>query len=252
MRGEGEIVSDASQGPGWWFASDGKWYPPYTQTAQPVPSFTPQATPGLGDTRRPRIWPGITALVAGTLCLVVGLVLFGVVGFAGLVGSPVYQAPVTVSVKCDIGDYYVYQHVGSQISGPGFSYSQSGVPTLTSQKVQVRGPEGAQVATWSTSGGETITKGSWIYVNTVGFHAARAGAYQVHIAAVSPSAVIVGPSLGSQFLRAAPWLIMVGVGGLVAIAGLVLLIVSLVRRNRQNRIPWDYGGPPGQWVTQTR
>ena len=35
-------MSDVSQGPGWWQASDGKWYPPeqgQTATAPPPPSF---------------------------------------------------------------------------------------------------------------------------------------------------------------------------------------------------------------------
>ena len=33
-------MSDVSQGPGWWLASDGKWYPP---EAQPGPAPTPTA-----------------------------------------------------------------------------------------------------------------------------------------------------------------------------------------------------------------
>jgi Domain of unknown function (DUF4234) len=30
-------MSDVSQGPGWWMASDGKWYPPETAPAAPPP-----------------------------------------------------------------------------------------------------------------------------------------------------------------------------------------------------------------------
>jgi len=240
-----------SQGPGWWFASDGKWYPPSALPAQPIPSLTPSTALGLSIPRRPRIWPAITALVVGSVFAVVGVALLILVGFAGLFGSHVFQAPVTISVRCHVGDYYVYQYVGSQVSGPGFSFSHSGLPTLTRHLVQVRGPDGTRVATWPTGGGETITKGSSTYEDTVGFHADRSGTYEVHIAAVSPPGVIVGPSLGSQFVRAAPWLILVGVGGLVAIAGLVVLIVSLVRRGRQNGIPPYVGGPPNQWVTPT-
>ena len=39
-------MSDASQGPGWWLASDGKWYPPELWTGPPQagPSF-PQGAP---------------------------------------------------------------------------------------------------------------------------------------------------------------------------------------------------------------
>jgi hypothetical protein len=40
-------MSDSSQGPGWWEASDGKWYPPEAFPAQPYPSHRhpPQAYP---------------------------------------------------------------------------------------------------------------------------------------------------------------------------------------------------------------
>ena len=34
---QGNQVSDASEGPGWWQASDGKWYPPTAQPAAPPP-----------------------------------------------------------------------------------------------------------------------------------------------------------------------------------------------------------------------
>jgi Domain of unknown function (DUF4190) len=40
-------MSDTSQGPGWWLASDGKWYPPELWTGPPTsgPAF-PQSAPG--------------------------------------------------------------------------------------------------------------------------------------------------------------------------------------------------------------
>jgi hypothetical protein len=44
-------MSDTSQGPGWWLASDGKWYPPELWTGPPlsgpaVPQGAPGAYPG--------------------------------------------------------------------------------------------------------------------------------------------------------------------------------------------------------------
>jgi hypothetical protein len=44
-------MSDTSQGPGWWLASDGKWYPPELWTGPPlsgpaVPQGAPSAYPG--------------------------------------------------------------------------------------------------------------------------------------------------------------------------------------------------------------
>ena len=44
-------MSDTSQGPGWWLASDGKWYPPELWTGPPLtgpafPQGAPDAYPG--------------------------------------------------------------------------------------------------------------------------------------------------------------------------------------------------------------
>lgn len=47
-------MSDVSQGPGWWLASDGKWYPPHTapqaavQSEHDVPPATSQFQPAPG------------------------------------------------------------------------------------------------------------------------------------------------------------------------------------------------------------
>jgi hypothetical protein len=38
-------MSDVSQGPGWWLASDGKWYPPETWTGPPLPTAMPAGSP---------------------------------------------------------------------------------------------------------------------------------------------------------------------------------------------------------------
>ncbi len=48
-------MSDTSQGPGWWLASDGKWYPPELWTGPPsagpwAPQSTPPANPGQAPT----------------------------------------------------------------------------------------------------------------------------------------------------------------------------------------------------------
>jgi hypothetical protein len=45
--GNGQHMSDTSQGAGWWLASDGKWYPPETWTGPPrAETLTPEADPG--------------------------------------------------------------------------------------------------------------------------------------------------------------------------------------------------------------
>ncbi|MGA2037093.1 MAG: hypothetical protein ABSH04_05865 [Acidimicrobiales bacterium] len=238
-------MSDVPQGSGWWLASDGKWYAPHLH-----PFAAP--APVAGTIKAPRLWPGIVLLSVGCTCAIAGFVLFIVIGFAGLIGSRTYNVPAVVTVTCHTGDYYVYQHTGSQVSAPGFSYSNSGFPTLRPNNVIVIDPDGEHVSTWSGDGSETITKGSWIYSNAVGFHASDPGEYRVQITGISSSSVIVAPSLGSEFLRAAAWLILVGVGALIVVVGGVLLIVALVRRSRAKKhafYGWPY--PPGSHLAQT-
>lgn len=52
-------MSDAAQGPGWWQASDGKWYPPEPAQGPPRPQVQPAAQKKGGCLRR----VGIAALV---------------------------------------------------------------------------------------------------------------------------------------------------------------------------------------------
>jgi len=42
-------VSDVSQGPGWWLASDGKWYPPEQEPGPVAPDLPPMSAPGAGS-----------------------------------------------------------------------------------------------------------------------------------------------------------------------------------------------------------
>jgi hypothetical protein len=42
-------VSDVSQGPGWWLASDGKWYSPEQKPGPVAPDLPPMETPGTGS-----------------------------------------------------------------------------------------------------------------------------------------------------------------------------------------------------------
>ncbi|HBX10284.1 MAG TPA: hypothetical protein DEG13_10955, partial [Candidatus Microthrix parvicella] len=80
-------MSDQAQGPGWWQASDGKWYPPQT-AAQPFPStaqglpVASAANPGSGDLEagKQTPWYERTWVLALSLlfCFPIGLILLWV------------------------------------------------------------------------------------------------------------------------------------------------------------------------------
>jgi hypothetical protein len=73
-------MSDQSQGPGWWVASDGKWYPPQPSTAAP-PAATGYGAPGPGSPGPPPSGSSSTGLLLGIGALVV-LLLLGGLAFA--------------------------------------------------------------------------------------------------------------------------------------------------------------------------
>ena len=103
--------------------------------------------------------------------------------------------------------------------------------------------------TWEGTGSETITKGSQTYSSVVGFNAPAAGTYAVTVRSTAQTSVIIAPSLGSQFARGAPWLLLSGIGAIIAVAGLVLLIVKANRRTRA-RLQAVAAGAPWSSVTQ--
>jgi hypothetical protein len=93
-------MSDASQGPGWWLASDGKWYPPETWTGPPLPTAIPTAMPA--GSPLPQTMPGYQSFqgagapmaaptngmaVASLVCACAGIIpfLFGIPAILGVI-----------------------------------------------------------------------------------------------------------------------------------------------------------------------
>jgi hypothetical protein len=83
-------MTDQSQGPGWWLASDGKWYPPDQAPAVPPPETWaappggPPPSPGMSTGRKVAI-----AVVGGVIGLVVVLVL--VIALVGDEAEPRFE-----------------------------------------------------------------------------------------------------------------------------------------------------------------
>ncbi len=75
-------MSEQSQGPGWWQASDGRWYPPESATPPPDESAGPrpgepyyQAPSGAGGPDRSKVVAGVVAGVVVLVALIVGAVV---------------------------------------------------------------------------------------------------------------------------------------------------------------------------------
>lgn len=73
------MMSDSSQGPGWWQASDGRWYPPQshsTQPAAPPPTYgaPPPVAYGAPAAKKSGMpgWAKVVLILGGILVLLVG------------------------------------------------------------------------------------------------------------------------------------------------------------------------------------
>src|SRR5271165_1446329 len=101
-------VSVVSQGPGWWLASDGRWYPPHLHPDYRLPPPPPSPWPAPGTIATappdggplPHLWPSLALLIGGGICGAAGIVVFFVVGLAGLLNATVYATPAHVTVQC--------------------------------------------------------------------------------------------------------------------------------------------------------
>ena len=193
-----------------------------------------------------RIGPSLSlsfiVLGAGIALAVAGGVGTGVTFGRTLLGSHAVSLPAHLNRHFDAGTYEVYQRTGTHSGGGGFTFSTTRRTALTPLDVTVRSSVGLQVIPEPATGTtETISRGSASYTGAVTFDIPTSGDYTVDIrAAGGEPEVIVTRSLGGAFKAAAKWLVMFGLGALIAVIGLVLLIVGIVRRNRASRVTSPY------------
>jgi uncharacterized RDD family membrane protein YckC len=127
-------MSDSSQGPGWWQASDGKWYPPESTPA------TQGAAPGVGPQGNLADW-GTRALgiVIDWVCVfvlaIVGFIIAAILGaisstLGGLVAIVVY-----IAVSC--AWLYMGYLVGVKGRSPGMAIQ--GITCVSEETGQVIG-----------------------------------------------------------------------------------------------------------------
>jgi hypothetical protein len=88
-------MSDSSQGPGWWQASDGRWYPPQSHPTQPAapppPTYgaPPAVAYGAPVAKKPGMpgWAKVVLILGGILVLLVGGCTVAVGVFANKVSN---------------------------------------------------------------------------------------------------------------------------------------------------------------------
>lgn len=132
------------------------------------------------------------------------------------------------------GTYYVFQR---------FDQRDEESAAVRPDAVRVRTLTGDGVPTAVASSREEIWDGSSVSRPVVKFTTPRAGTYL--ISAIAPREDIFVQRAGFQGLAdALSWFRLAGIGGLVIVAGVVLLLVGIVRRHHSTPVVLPPGGAP--------
>ncbi|MDQ1511555.1 MAG: hypothetical protein QOG50_3399 [Actinomycetota bacterium] len=183
------------------------------------------------------------------------MVVGAVVGIASIVAIAVpfvrtftesaHSVPSQFSIHLRHARYTVFELTGSR-SGFNFGTSPSGHITLEPSQVAVTAPDGQPVFVFHAVNSETLNRGSSEYTSAVQFDAPMSGGYDVRLSPRTPTWVIITRAPRDVIRSVLVWFATGAVGGIILVAGLVMLIVGVTRRGRARRATQVGWGQP-QW-----
>lgn len=195
------------------------------------------------------IWVGAVLAVLGTVAAIVSVVLIASAAIEAT-SAPSMSVPGTHTYTLEAGTYNVYENVGTS---SGFGTNET---SILLKDITVNAPSGTSLTVSPVAGNETLSDNSGSYVAVGRFTAATSGAYTVQIASsagTTARSAKVGPTLNRVATDVVKWVLLMLGGGALAVVGVIVLIIGMVRRSRATRAnrpgPGGYGppgyGPPG-------
>ena len=190
----------------------------------------------------PKLWLSLVTIVLGVAVGVASIVVI-VVNVSHDIIGPTYAVPSTISLHLGTGTHMILERTGTQNN---FDAGTRNVDLDPSQ-IDVVGPSGERVPVNYTSGTETITRPNGTYVSAVEFRVRRSGNYRVAVHASRPGLVMVQQSIGEVARRSVVWALGIALGALLVLAGIIMLIVGIVRRSKAKQLAMaaTYGSTPG-------
>lgn len=187
-------------------------------------NVTPSKRPG------PALWLSIVTIVLG-IAIGVGSIVAIVVNVSDQILGTTYVVPSTHRIHLDTGTYLILERTGSRDNFDVGTRSTDLNPT----QVDVLGPDRGRVSLTSASHSETITRTNGTYVAALEFEARRSGAYRLDFHVTKPGLVMVQQPLGDVAKDNLAWGLGIALGALLVFAGLIMLIVGIVRRSKAKR-----------------
>jgi hypothetical protein len=206
-----------------------------------VPAAPAAPGPPAPGGKRPSAAGWVIGAILISVAVIVGIVGFAIGGLRLVEASNEFDdlRPGHNTVTLSSGTYAVWERVGAFTS-----LSQVSITSPSGTEVAVR-PGG--------SIGSTYPYGDDEYREIGTFRAPEPGGYDVEVrssgvARVGGSELAIGPTYDQIFSDALPWLLgAIGIAAVLSIAGVIVLIITGVRRSRWTRQqrPAYAVGPPG-------
>jgi hypothetical protein len=188
------------------------------------------------------------SLIVGAVGLLVGIVsvVAIVIPLVGVFTSDVYAVPGEIHLHLHNARYTVYQRTGER-SPFGISNPDESTVRLSPNSLTVTAPDDSTVPVFYDDRSETITRGSAEYTSSLTFDPPSGGDYVLQFTNRVSTNVIVARSVSDAIRGVLVWFGVGAIGGVILIAGIVMLIVGSVRRGRAKRAAYAaaWGAAPG-------
>jgi hypothetical protein len=190
----------------------------------------------------PSLRLSLVLIIVG-LALAIPTFIAGIVPIARAVSDPQgFNAPETVRVHLGKGDYMVYEYTGHNSIGSAFSTNTN--VSISPADVTVTSPDGTSIEVRERGDlQETLAVRGDRYAGAVRFTTPVAGEYIVKVDSTVPVPVLIARPFGDTVKSVLGWFALTGVGGVMAVVGIILLIVGSVRRSRTKNA-FAYAGAP--------
>lgn len=172
--------------------------------------------------------------IAGAVALVgalVGLIAYAkVYGDLNALGSGTrINVPGSGTVELGTGTFALFQKTGDTNTAGPVRPPETVDPSVDPAELEIVAPGGEPVAV-ELGGGDIVKSGGESFTTIAEFDAATAGTYEVVANTSSRGQLIVGRERGDLLRSLWPWITVSIAGAVVALAGVVAVIVLLVRR----------------------
>ena len=179
-------------------------------------------------TPEPRPRPGWTLPIIGLVIILIGIALaiFAATrlwgGVATLLNVPSFAVPGVQTQHLEAGQNVVFAKV------PSSAELSSNVIPFSPGDVTVTGAAG-QLTVGGLVGTQSVTSGGDTYRGVASFSVPTAGSYDIDVKASEPGRALVTTSVLSSIGSGFAWGATIFLGGLIALVGLILGVIGLVR-----------------------